>query len=273
MTGTKAFRGLTVGLFETRRQRELTAMFTGRGARVVTCPLVFPESQGVEEPVRTFIEQAIEGKLAAAIFYTGIGIEAIFDAARQFGKYEALQGALGRITLVARGPKSKGALKRHNLTPAFLAEPPTTEGLVRRVEALEVGGKRVAVALAGDQPSPALAEAIERRGGEVYQFAVYHYRLPEDLSEIGAFIQKALAGEIGWLVFTTPPQVSILMDAAEKLGFRGRLVEATGGTLAVAAVGSVTASALARQGVRVSVRPSTENETMSGLVKAIESSL
>ena len=162
MTDAKPFEGITVGLFETRRQREFAAMFAARGAEVVTCPLVFPESHGAEGPVRKFIEEAARGKFAVAIFYTGIGIQAIFDAAEQLGTGEALKEALSRMTLVARGPKSKGALKRHNLAPAFLAEPPTTEGLVTRVEALDVRGKRVAVALAGDHPSPALAEAVER---------------------------------------------------------------------------------------------------------------
>jgi len=270
MTDAKPFEGITVGLFETRRQREFTAMFTARGAEVVACPVVFPESRGAEEPVRKFIEEATQGKFAVAIFYTGIGIQAIFDAAEQLGRREALKEALSRMTLVARGPKSKGALKRHNLAPAFLAEPPTTEGLVKRVEGLDVRGKRVAVALAGDHPSPTLTDAVERGGGEIYEFAPYHYRLPEDLSDIGAFIQKVLAGEVGWLVFTTPPQVSILMDAAEKLGLRERLVEAANSFGAVAAVGPVTAMELARYEVKVSVRPTEENETMTGLVNAIE---
>ena len=269
MTDAKPFEGITVGLFEARRQREFAAMFAARGAEVVTCPLVFPESHGAEGPVRNFIEEAAQGKFAVAIFYTGIGIQAIFDAAEQLGTREVLKEALSRMTLVARGPKSKGALKRHNLAPAFLAEPPTTEGLVTRVEALDVRGKRVAVALAGDHPSPALAEAVERGGGDIYQFAPYHYRLPEDLGEVGAFIQKVLAGQVGWLVFTTPPQVSLLMGAAEKLGLKGRLVEATNAGR-VAAVGPVTARELTRYDVKVSVRPTEENETMTGLVNAIE---
>ena len=264
------FEGITVGLFETRRKHELSAMFAARGAQVVACPLIFPESHGVEDPVREFIEQAIAGKLAVVIFYTGIGIEAVLDAARQLDKYEALKDALTRMTVIARGPKGKGALKRHNLTPHFLAEPPTTQGLVKLVEGLDVKGKRVAVALAGDQPSSALSEAVNHGGGEVHQFAPYHYRLPEDLSEIDAFIRRVLAQEISLLGFTTPPQVTILMDAAERLGLAQELLQALNRSATVAAVGTVTAGALARYGVKVSVCPPEEDETMMGLVEAIE---
>ncbi len=264
------FEGITVGLFETRRQREFSAMFAARGAQVVACPLIFPESQGVEEPVRKFIEETLEGKFAVVIFYTGIGILAVLDAAQQLGKYETLKDALGHVIVIARGPKGKGALKRHNLAPNFLAEPPTTQGLVKLVEGLDVQGKRVAVALAGDQPSSALAEAVERSGGEIYQFAPYHYRLPEDRSAIRAFIQRVLAGEVGLLVFTTPPQVTILMDAAEKLGLDQKLLEVINGSATVAAVGTVTAGMLAGYGVKVSVCPPEANETMMGLVEAIE---
>ena len=264
------FEGITVGLFETRRKRELSAMFAARGAQVVACPLIFPESHGVEEPVREFIEQALAGKFAAVIFYTGIGIEAVLDAARQLGRYEVLKEALARMTVIARGPKGKGALRRHNLTPKFLAEPPTTQGLVKLVEGLDVRGKHVAVALPGDQPSSALSEAVNHGGAEVHQFAPYHYRLPEDLSEIGAFIRRVLDREISLLAFTTPPQVTILMDAAQKLGLAQELLQALNGSATVAAVGTVTAGALARYGVKVSVRPSEDDETMMGLVKAIE---
>lgn len=270
MPDSTPFHGIRVGLFETRRRRELGAMFSTRGAHVVSCPLIFPESQNLEEPVRKFIEEALEGKFDAAIFYTGIGIQAIFDAAQQLGNYEALKDALARMKIIARGPKGKGTLKRHNLVPTSLAEPPTTEGLVKLVDGLDVKGKRMAVALAGDQPCFALAEAIRRGGGKIYQFAPYHYRFPEDLGEIGTFIQKVIAGEVDVLAFTTTPQVTILLEAAEKLGSTRKLLEAMNSSAVVAAIGTVTAATLARYGLTVSVRPPEENETLMGLVGAIE---
>lgn len=270
MPHTTPFEGTIVGLFETRRQREFSAMFAARGAQVVACPLIFPQSHGLEEPVRRFVEDSIEGKFAIVIFYTGIGIMAVLEASQQLGKYDAFKNALVRMTMIARGPKGKAALKRHKLTPNFLAEPPTTDGLVKLLKGLDIRGKRVAVALAGDQPSLALDEAVERGGGQIYQFAPYHYRLPEDLSEIDAFIQRVLAGEVGLLVFTTPPQVTILMDAAQKLGSDQKLLEAINISATVAAVGTVTAATLARYGVKDSVCPSERDETMIGLVEAIE---
>jgi uroporphyrinogen-III synthase len=142
--------------------------------------------------------------------------------------------------------------------------------LVKLVEGLDIKGKRVAVALAGDQPSSALSEAVGHVGGEAYQFAPYHYHLPEDLSEIGAFVRRVLAGEISLLAFTTPPQVTILMDAAEKLGLAQQLLEALNSSATVAAVGTVTAGALARYRVKVLVRPPEDDETRMGLVESIE---
>ncbi len=273
MPDLNAFEGNTVGLFETRRQREFSAMFAARGAQVVACPLIFPESRGVEEPVRTFIEEALAGQFAVVVFYTGIGVLAVLEAAQQSGNYVGLKNALARMTVIARGPKGKGALKRHNLKPNFLAEPPTTEGLVKLVEGLDVRGKKVAVALAGDQPGSALAQAVERGGGRVYQFAPYHYRQPADLSEIGVFIQRVLTGDIGLVVFTTPPQVNILFEAAQRLDSGQKLIEVMNSSVIVAAVGTVTAATLTRHGVKVSVCPSEEDETMMGLVEAVENFL
>jgi uroporphyrinogen-III synthase len=263
------FQAIRVGLLETRRQRELSAMFVRQGARVLSCPLIFPESHGLEEPVRKFIEEAIAGKFEVVVFYTGIGIEAVLNAARQLGKYEALKNALALMTIVARGPKGKGALKRHSLTPAGMAEPANTEGLVKLVHGLDVNGKGVAVALAGDQPNSELAEAVRLGGGEIYQFPPYHYRPPEDLGEIKTFVENVVAGEVDVLVFTTTPQVTILMEAAEKLGSAREFLHGVNSSIAVAAIGTVTAATLLRFGVRVSVRPPEAEETMRGLVAAI----
>ena len=84
------------------------------------------------------------------------------------------------MTVIARGAKARGALKRHNLTPNFQAEPPTTEGSLSWSKGLDVRGKKVAVALAGGQPSSARGEAVERGGGHADQFTPYHYRQPTD---------------------------------------------------------------------------------------------
>ncbi len=78
----------------------MSAMFAARGARVIACPLIFPGSHGVEEPVRQFIEEVLAGKFAVAIFYTGIGIQAVLDAAQQLGKYDAFKDALSRVTVI-----------------------------------------------------------------------------------------------------------------------------------------------------------------------------
>jgi len=72
------------------------------------------------------------------------------------------------------------------------------------------------------------------------------------------------------LAFTTPPQVTILMDAAEKLGLAQQLLEALNSSATVAAVGTVTAGALARYRVKVLVRPPEDDETRMGLVESIE---
>ena len=107
------------------------------------------------------------------------------------------------MTVIARGAKARGALKRHNLTPNFQAEPPTTEGLVKLVEGTRCPGQ-VAVALARDQPSSALGEAVERGGGHADQFAPYHYRQPTDLREIGVFVQRGLEATLAW--WSSPPR-------------------------------------------------------------------
>ncbi len=266
----RGLAGITVALLETRREREFRGMFEMRGAQVLSCPLIFPENDGVEPQVRRFIDGALAGEFQAAVFYTGLGVLTILEAARALGLDAKLRTALAAIPLIARGPKVRAALRREQLQPAALAEPATTEGLMALMAAMSFApGAAIAVALAGDQPT-ALLPALRQRGFEVYDFPPYHYRLPDNLDEAGQFIEQLCRpGQVRWIAFTSQPQVGILFQCAETLGARERLEQALQREVRVASIGTVTTAALSRHGIPISAHAPAEQETMIGLVKQI----
>jgi len=90
---------------------------------------------------------------------------------------------------------------------------------------------------------------------------------------VGGVRSKRLRGDIGLVVFTTPPQVTILMGTAQRLGSGKKLIEVVNSSATIAAVGTGTAATLVRHGVKVSVCPPEEDETMIGLVEAVETFL
>ncbi len=249
-------------------------MLEQRGVRVLACPLIIPESTATETPepaVREFLQGVVAGRFRTVLFYTGIGIEAVLDAARSVEQYEAVLAALAGMTLVARGPKSRAALKRNGLTPTFLAEPPTSDGFVARVGQLQIQGQEVAVVLAGDQPNAAVAAAIAERGARVFQFAPYHYHVPELTTPLREFLQAILQPpHVDWLVFTTTPQVQILLHLAEQAECRAALLQVLRGPVRLAAVGSVTSASLEQFGLVPTVTAPPQQETMIGLIKAME---
>ena len=249
-------------------------MLEQRGARVLACPLVIPESTTTDAPepaVREFLQGVVAGRFSTVLFYTGIGIEAVLDAARSVEQYDAVVAALAGMSLIARGPKSRAALKRHGLTPTFLAEPPTSDGFVARVGQLQIQGQEVAMVLAGDQPNAAVAAAIAARGARVFQFAPYHYHVPELTTPLREFLQAILQPpHMDWLVFTTTPQVQMLMHLAEQAGCRAELLEVLRGPVRLASVGSVTSASLEQVGLVPTVTAPPRQETMIGLIKAME---
>jgi hypothetical protein len=67
--------------------------------------------------------------------------------------------------------------------------------------------------------------------------------------------------------------VSILIGAAQSLGSGKKLIEVLNGSATIAAVGTVAAATLVRHGLKASVCPPEEDETMMGLVEAVENFL
>ena len=177
------------------------------------------------------------------------------------------------MTVIARGAKARGALKRHNLTPNFQAEPPTTEGLVKLVEGTRCPGQE-----SGRGPCRRPAQFRPGRGGRARRWPCRPIRtLPLPTAHkperVRGLRSKRLRGDIGLVVFTTPPQVTILMGTAQRLGSGKKLIEVVNSSATIAAVGTGTAATLARHGVKVSVCPPEEDETMIGLVEAVETFL
>jgi len=116
----------------------------------------------------------------------------------------------------------------------------------RRANALQ--GRRVVVTRAREQAGD-LARALEAEGAEAVLAPVIRI---QPLEQLGA-LRAALTGlsAYRWVVFTSQNAVQIVFDRLVAWGLTPRVFSTT----AVAAIGSSTAEALARRGVKPSVVP------------------
>jgi uroporphyrinogen-III synthase len=123
---------------------------------------------------------------------------------------------LGRITLVARGPKPVAALKELGLTPdVSVPEPNTWRDILQALDArTKLAGLRLAVQEYGVSNRD-LLEALRQRGAQVSRVPVYRWALPEDTGPLRTVLNEILAGQVEVALITNAVQVDHVMQLLE----------------------------------------------------------
>src|SRR5690348_10393532 len=106
------FKDARIALLEARMSSEMADLVRRHGGSPYNVPAVREvpiESQG---EVAAFIDHLAQGKISIVVFFTGVGVNALFKQAEQLDRLTELQDALRRLIVVSRGPKPGAALKR-----------------------------------------------------------------------------------------------------------------------------------------------------------------
>jgi uroporphyrinogen-III synthase len=131
---------------------------------------------------------------------------------------------LGKVTLLARGPKPVAALKELGLQPAFTAPEPNTwkEVLTVLDSNFQLKGKRIAVQEYGIT-NQELLSGLEARGAEVLRVPVYRWALPENITPLQAAIREIVEAQADIIVFTSATQVENVFQVAQQDGLDTKL--------------------------------------------------
>ena len=253
MSDIPLLAGYTIGVTAARRREELGAALERRGARVMYGPAIriVPLSDDTE------LLEATKRCLAAPLDYvvatTGIGFRGWMDAADTWGLTEPLVSALAGTTILARGPKVRGAVRACDLREAWSPESESsTEVLEHMMANYDLAGRRVAVQLHGE-PLPELLDTLRGAGADVIEVPVYRWVAPEDEQPLRRVIEATAAGTLDCVTFTSAPAAANFLQTADQLGCRAEVIAALKGPVLAAAVGSVTAGPLVRSDIPVVV--------------------
>lgn len=244
---------------------EITRLIERYGGRPLVAPVLREISLEDNSVVQEFGVRLMAGRIDLCILLTGIGTTALCDILKAHYPWPSISAALAQITLIARGPKPVAALRALGLQPtATVPEPNTWVDVVRTVdERLPVKGLRVAVQEYGT-PNPALLEALQRRGAEVFQVPIYKWALPNDLAPIRLALDNMIAGEVAVLLITNAAQVDHVMQVLELDGkvvpFRSALTK-----MVVASIGPTASERLRHHNWPIDFEPS--HPKMGVLVK------
>ena len=205
-----------------------------------------------------------------AIFQTGVGTRALFDATDALGITPRLLGMLSGCVVAARGPKPSGVLRSRKVRiDRSAAEPFTTAQVLESLADLPLRGGRVLVQRYGET-NVELERALRAEGAEVVEVPTYRWALPEDTGPLVALIAALDRCEVDATVFTSASQAHNLFALAAQLGRPGSLAAALNLTL-VASIGPVCSAALRSRGVNVALEASPPK--LGALVAALEKAL
>lgn len=268
---TKLLTGRRIALPEHRELDRLAAMLEAAGAETLRCPLVAIVDVAEPAPVLAWIRRLIARGCDDLILLTGEGVMRLHALANAHGVGAEFVAALGRARKVVRGPKPGRALRGLGLREDVRVAPPTTEGVVATLSGEDLRRRRVGVQLYPGNPNARLMDFLHAAGAEADAVVPYAYASDADDRQVLALIEAIEGGRVDAIAFTSSPQVARLFDVAGKAGRQDELAAGLA-AIEVAAIGPVTADALARRGVEAAIVPSGRY-FMKPLVTAIVEAL
>ena len=250
-TAPAPLAGLRVGVTADRRADDQIELLRRRGASVVHGPTMRIVPLADDADLAAVTRTLLADPPAVVVATTGQGFRGWLEVADGWGQGEALRAVLADATLLARGPKARGAIRGAGLREAWSAD--ETEASPEVLAHLldggvgEIAGRRVAVQLHGD-PMTSFLAALRSAGADVVEVHVYRWEPPPDLDAVDALLDAVRGHELDAVTFTSAPAVEGLLLRAGERGVLDALVAAFAGPVTACCVGPVTAAPLDRVG-------------------------
>jgi len=242
--------GYTVGITAARRREEFGAALERRGAKVISAPAIRIVPLADDSKLREATEQCLRDPLDVVIATTGIGFRGWIEAADAWGTGEELVKAIGQATVLARGPKARGALRAAGLRETWSPESESSSEVLEYLISGDLEGKRIAVQLHGE-PLPDMVQTLRMAGAEVIEVPVYRWVPPQDTAPLDRLVQAVRGGAVDAVAFTSAPAAASFLRAAREQGCSGVVRSALRGPVVPACVGPVTAGPLLAEGIPV----------------------
>ncbi len=166
----RPLEGYRVGVTAARKVDEQIALLERRGAQVEWAPVALQDPNQVDDAeLRAATERLLAEPVDIFVATTGIGMRTWFEATEAWGLHDALVAAIGAAEVLARGPKSVGALRRRGIRELWSPDSECFEDVLahlrgrdlRRPAHRRAGARPVAV---DGRPRAAAPGRARRRG-------------------------------------------------------------------------------------------------------------
>ncbi|GAA4746187.1 uroporphyrinogen-III synthase [Nocardioides endophyticus] len=267
MTASLPLSGFRVGVTAARKVDEQISLLERRGAEVEWAPALSLDPNQIDDAqLRASTEEVLSRPVDMFLATTGIGMKSWFRASERWGLLPDLLSSLGSAEILARGPKSVGALRRQGLRELWAPESECFEDVLEHLRGRSLEGLRIVVQEHGQSLSM-VAHALRRQGADVTTVTVYRVEAASDLEPMFKLIDLVADRALDAVTFTSAPAVAALMDAAGPTGRREELVGAFQADVVASCVGPVTAAAFEMWGVPT-IYP--DRSRLTAMVKQLE---
>jgi len=241
--------GFRIGVTAARKVEEQVVLLERRGARVERAPALSLDPNHVDgEGLRAATADVVSRPVDLFLATTGVGMKTWFATCERWGVLDELLASIGSAEILARGPKSVGALRRRGLREVWAPPSECFEDVLAHLRGRDLAGLRIVVQEHGQSLSM-VAHALRRRGADVTTVTVYRVASADDPEPMFRLIDLIADRALDAVTFTSAPAVAALMEAAGVTGRRDEVVSAFQSDAIAACVGPVTAAAFEPWGV------------------------
>lgn len=226
-----SFAGETVLVTRPLEQAKKTIqLFEKRGARVVHLPLI-----EIVDPSDSF--KALDRAIAQLEDYDWLIFTSQNAVLRFFSRMSASAAHELTVRIAAVGPSTAGLLRRLDVLDLIESDEPSAEGLLKTLEQYEMSGKRVLFPRA-KEGRELIVDELQERGAEIEVVEVYQTMPPVDLDR-HKLISLLQEGSLDAVHFASPSAVNHFFQIVEEEDIRSQL-----DGIQFLVVGSTTAEAL-----------------------------
>jgi len=258
------FAGLRVLSLESRRAKEMEALIRKEGGDSFVAPSVQERALDDSSEALRFVERLEAGEFDMVICMTGAGLAFLRVQVVAHASAARLGAALGRVTIVSRGPKPLPLLRELGIRAQIVVpEPNTWKEIVEAVAARPE--RRIAVQEYG-RPNLEMNNALQQLGASVTPIVLYRWELPTDVEPLQMAARGLAQRRFDVVLFTSSIQLDHLMMVAKALGLELQVSSALREYTAIASVGPVMTASLEAAALPVEIVPL--HPKMGALVKA-----
>ena len=257
--------GFSVGITAARRREEFGAALERRGATVMYGPAIQIVPVEDDDELRRVTQECLAQPPDVVVATTGIGFRGWVEAADGWGLGDELLACLSKASLLARGPKARGAMRAAGLSGEWSPASESSTEVLEKLLTMDLQDRRVAIQQHGE-PLPDVVEALEAAGATVVEIQVYRWQPPRHIAPLEKLCRAVAERTLDAVTFTSAPAAVSYLQTARRLDLLGPLLAAHEHDVVTMAVGPVTAAPLDRAGISV-VQP--DRARLGSLVKAV----